>query len=145
MSQTVRLVGDAVRMNVAAAIRTRRRGYTGWTGAINTDYDPQDPATAAQPFDAYRALHRGGRVHYNPRRATVIVAGLDDVRAALRDTGCGSPRRWRCSPTATSTPACADRCNPDSAGAPWSPGRRSSRSSLSNSSSNCWTTRVAMS
>ncbi|WP_396904545.1 cytochrome P450 [Mycolicibacterium phlei] len=86
MSQTVRLVGDAVRMNVAAAIRTRRRGYTGWTGAINTDYDPQDPATAAQPFDAYRALHRGGRVHYNPRRATFIVAGLDDVRAALRDT-----------------------------------------------------------
>jgi len=73
-------------MNVAAAIRTRRRGYTGWTGAINTDYDPQDPATAAQPFDAYRALHRGGRVHYNPRRATFIVAGLDDVRAALRDT-----------------------------------------------------------
>jgi cytochrome P450 len=86
MSQTVRLVGDAVRMNVAAAIRTRRRGYTGWTGAINTDYDPQDPATAAQPFDAYRALHRGGRVHYNPRRATFIVAVLDDVRAALRDT-----------------------------------------------------------
>ncbi|EID18378.1 putative cytochrome P450 128 [Mycolicibacterium phlei RIVM601174] len=82
----MRLVGDAVRMNVAAAIRTRRRGYTGWTGAINTDYDPQDPATAAQPFDAYRALHRGGRVHYNPRRATFIVAGLDDVRAALRDT-----------------------------------------------------------
>ncbi|KAB7755342.1 hypothetical protein MPHL21000_13170 [Mycolicibacterium phlei DSM 43239 = CCUG 21000] len=32
MSQTVRLVGDAVRMNVAAAIRTRRRGYTGWDG-----------------------------------------------------------------------------------------------------------------
>lgn len=79
-------LGSAVRMNVAAAIRTRRRGYHGWTGAINTDYDPQDPATAAQPFDAYRALHRGGRVHYNPRRATFIVSRLDDVRAALRNT-----------------------------------------------------------
>lgn len=79
-------VGSAVRMNVAAAIRTRRRGYDGWTGAINTDYDPQDPVTAAQPFEAYRALHRGGRVHYNPRRATFIVSRLDDVRAALRDT-----------------------------------------------------------
>ena len=77
---------NTIRMNVAAAIRTRRRGYRGWTGAINTDYDPQDPATAAQPFDAYRALHRGGRVHYNPRRATFIVSRLDDVRAALRDT-----------------------------------------------------------
>jgi cytochrome P450 len=79
-------VGRVVRMNVAAAIRTRRRGYDGWTGAINTDYDPQDPVTAAQPFEAYRALHRGGRVHYNPRRATFIVSRLDDVRAALRDT-----------------------------------------------------------
>jgi cytochrome P450 len=78
--------GDAVRMNVSAAIRTRRRGYDGWTGAVNTDYDPQNPATAAQPFDAYRALHRGGRVHYNPRRVTWILSRLEDVRAALRDT-----------------------------------------------------------
>jgi cytochrome P450 len=82
----VKPFGDAVRMNVTAAIRTRRRGYDGWTGAVNTDYDPQDPATAAQPFEAYRALHRGGRVHYNPRRATWILSRLDDVRAALRDT-----------------------------------------------------------
>lgn len=86
VAEGLRTVGGAVRMNVAAAIRTRRRGYDGWTGAVNTDYDPQDPVTAAQPFDAYRALHRRGRVHYNPRRATFIVSGLDDVRAALRDT-----------------------------------------------------------
>lgn len=85
-ADTLKPVGRAVRMNVAAAIRTRRRGYGGWTGAINTDYDPQDPVTAAQPFEAYRALHRGGRAHYNPRRATFIVSRLDDVRAALRDT-----------------------------------------------------------
>jgi cytochrome P450 len=73
-------------MNLTAAIRTRRRGYDGWTGAVNTDYDPQNSVTAAQPFDAYRALHKSARVHYNPRRATFIVTRLDDVRAALRDT-----------------------------------------------------------
>lgn len=77
---------NAVGMNVTAAVRTRRRGFGGWTGAVNTDYDPMDTATAAQPFDAYRALHRGGRVHYNPRRATWILSRLEDVRAALRDT-----------------------------------------------------------
>jgi cytochrome P450 len=80
------LLATAVRMNVGAALRTRMRGYRGWTGAVNTDYDPLDPVTAAQPFDAYRALHRGGRVHYNPRRATWVLHRLDDVRAALRDT-----------------------------------------------------------
>lgn len=82
----IKPVGNFVRLNATAAIRTRRRGYRGWTGAVNTDYDPQDPATAAEPFDAYRALHRSGRVHYNPRRATWILSRLTDVRAALRDT-----------------------------------------------------------
>ena len=84
--QTLQPFIKAVGMNVAAAVRTRRRGLDGWTGAVNTDYDPMDPATAAQPFDAYRALHKGGRVHYNPKRATWILSRLDDVRAALRDT-----------------------------------------------------------
>lgn len=85
-TEALRPIATAVKMNVGAAIRTRRRGYDGWTGAVNTDYDPQNPATAADPFDAYRALHRTGRVHYNPRRATFILSRLDDVRAALRDT-----------------------------------------------------------
>jgi cytochrome P450 len=77
---------NALRMNMTAAIQTRRRGYRGWTGAVNTDFDPMDPATAAQPFAAYRELHRSGRVHYNPRRANFILSRLEDVRAALRDT-----------------------------------------------------------
>ena len=77
---------SAARLNIGAAVKTRRRGYSGWTGAINTDYDPMDRATAAQPFDAYRALHKGGRVHYNPKRATWILCRHEDVRAALRDT-----------------------------------------------------------
>src|SRR5947209_18928761 len=69
----------AGRLNVSAAIRTRRRGYRGWTGAVNTDYDPLDPAVAAQPHAVYDALHRGGRLHYDPRRSTWILARLDDV------------------------------------------------------------------
>ena len=77
---------SAVRLNLGAAVRTRRRGYRGWTGAVNTDYDPLDRATAAQPFEAYRALHRSGRVHYNPKRSTWILSRYEDVRAALRDT-----------------------------------------------------------
>lgn len=77
---------SALQLNLSAVVRAHRRGYRGWTGAVNTDYDPLDPATAAQPFAAYAALHRGGRVHYNPRRATWILHRLDDVRAALRDT-----------------------------------------------------------
>jgi cytochrome P450 len=77
---------SAVQLNLAAAIRNRRLGHRGWTGAVNTAYDPLDPDTAAHPFAAYDALHRGGRVHYNPRRQTWILHRLDDVRAALRDT-----------------------------------------------------------
>jgi cytochrome P450 len=84
--QAVQPFANAIGMNVAAAVRTRRRGFNGWTGAVNTDYDPMDTATAAQPFDAYRALHSGGRVHYNPKRATFVLSRLEDVRAALRDT-----------------------------------------------------------
>jgi cytochrome P450 len=45
-----------------------------------------DPATASAPFEAYRKLHRSGRVHYNPRRSNFILSRLEDVRAALRDT-----------------------------------------------------------
>jgi cytochrome P450 len=85
-AQVVQPIANAVGMNVAAAVRTRRRGFGGWTGAVNTDYDPMDAATAAQPFAAYRALHSGGRVHYNPKRTTWILSRLEDVRAALRDT-----------------------------------------------------------
>lgn len=76
----------AVRENATFAVRTRRRGYRGWLGAVNTDYDPLDPETAAQPYAAYRVLHASGRVHYNPKRATWILSRLEDVRAALRDT-----------------------------------------------------------
>ncbi|MDA2894947.1 cytochrome P450 [Mycolicibacterium sp. BiH015] len=77
---------SAIRLNSAAALRDRRRGHRGWAGAVNTDYDPLDRATAAQPFNAFRRLHQQGRVHYNPKRATWILCRNEDVRAALRDT-----------------------------------------------------------
>lgn len=83
---SLRPFGTAVHMNLAAAVRTRARGTGAWQGAVNTAYDPLDPVTASDPFTAYRALHRGGRLHYNAKRATWIVSRLDDVRAALRDT-----------------------------------------------------------
>ncbi|MGJ0120080.1 cytochrome P450 [Williamsia sp. MIQD14] len=78
---------EAASMNLDMAVRTAIRGTRGWAGATNTDYDPADAATAAQPFEAYRRLHdHGGRVFYNPRRATWILPGHEDVRAALRST-----------------------------------------------------------
>ena len=53
-------------------------------GAETTSYDPLDPATAAQPHASYRQLHRGARVHYNPKRSVWILTRLEDVRAAAR-------------------------------------------------------------
>lgn len=80
------MVANAARLNLEAAVRTRLRGRRGWVGAVNTDYDPLDAGTCAQPHAAYRRLHETGRVHYNPRRATWILSQLDDVRDALRAT-----------------------------------------------------------
>lgn len=50
-----------------------------------TAYDPLDAATAAQPHEAYRRLHAGARVQYNPKRRVFVLSRLDDVRAAARD------------------------------------------------------------
>ena len=62
--------------------RARRRSPI---DADITAYDPLDAATAAQPHEAYRRLHAGGRVQYNPKRRVWILSRLDDVRAAARD------------------------------------------------------------
>ncbi|NKY42507.1 cytochrome P450 [Nocardia cerradoensis] len=86
VTSALKPVTSALHMNVAGALLNRRRGYRAWTGATNTDYDPLDPATAADPFEAYRTLHDTGRVHYNPKRATWILSKLDDIRTALRST-----------------------------------------------------------
>jgi cytochrome P450 len=77
-------LGYAARVNTARAFRSRWRQYRFWTGAEITDYDPIDPANIAQPDAAYRALHAGGRVHYNPKLGLWILSRLPDVRAAAR-------------------------------------------------------------
>lgn len=82
----LRPMAHAAQLNAQAAARTRRLGHLGYTGATITDYDPLDPVTSAQPFEAYRRLHQGGRVHYNPKRSTWILARMEDVREALRAT-----------------------------------------------------------
>lgn len=94
LSRNARAAGSIVkplavsaRLSLAAAVRTRRLGEKAYAGADITDYDPLDPITAAEPHEAYRKLHAGGRVHYNPKRSTWILARHADVRAALTDTG----------------------------------------------------------
>lgn len=82
----VKPLAVSARLSLAAAIRTRRLGEKAYAGADITDYDPLDPITAAEPHEAYRKLHAGGRVHYNPKRSTWILARHADVRAALTDT-----------------------------------------------------------
>jgi cytochrome P450 len=82
----IKPLADSLRLGVAGAIRTRRLGSSAYAGAEITDYDPLDPATAAQPYDAYRRMHASGRVHYNPKRATWILSRHEHVRAALTDT-----------------------------------------------------------
>src|SRR6202048_5381723 len=77
-------LGYAARVNTARAFRSRWRQYRFWTGAAITGCDPIDPANIAQPDAAYRALHAGGRVHYNPKRGLWILSRLPDVRAAAR-------------------------------------------------------------
>lgn len=74
----------AMTVSLSAAVKGRWRPYRSWTGAVITDFDPLDPAIAAHPHDAYRRLHDGGRVHYNPRRANWILTRLSDVRDAAR-------------------------------------------------------------
>lgn len=81
-----KVVRTAAWLNFEGAARTVIRGRRGWVGAVNTDYDPLDPRTAAQPHAAYQRLHQTGRVHYNPRRAMWVLSRLDDVRATLRAT-----------------------------------------------------------
>ena len=87
----VKPLGNAARINAVSGIRARWHSHRCPIGAETTAYDPLDPATAAQPHEAYRRLHRGARVHYNPKRFIWILTRLDDVRAAARaDTALSS-------------------------------------------------------
>jgi cytochrome P450 len=88
VTEAVRFTGSvvtAVGGSVWANGRASRARRGSRIEAEVTAFDPLDPATAAQPHEAYRRLHAGGRVQYNPKRAVWILSRLDDVRLALRD------------------------------------------------------------
>ena len=70
--------------NVAMEVRHRSRPRPVPQGIELTDFDPFDPATAADPYPRYRELLEGGQVHYNPKRAIFILSRFADVRAAAR-------------------------------------------------------------
>lgn len=86
LTDGVRFTGSAARTLAGAALANaagaRRRLPL---DADITAYDPLDAATAAQPHQAYRRLHAGARVQYNPKRRVFVLSRLDDVRAAARD------------------------------------------------------------
>src|SRR5215475_13753812 len=90
----VKPLGTAARINAVAGVRTRWQAHRIPIGAETTSYDPLDPATAAQPHASYRRLHRGARVHYNPKRSVWILIRLDDVRRGARRHG-AVQCRWR--------------------------------------------------
>jgi cytochrome P450 len=53
-------------------------------GVQLTDFNPFDPATAADPYPRYRELLASGPVHYNPKWGMFILSRYADVRAATR-------------------------------------------------------------
>jgi beta-dihydromenaquinone-9 omega-hydroxylase len=68
-----------VALDTAAKFARRR-----YAGVEETDYDPFDPVTAADPYPAYRKLLNGSRVQFSRRRNMFVLSHYDDVRAAAR-------------------------------------------------------------
>jgi beta-dihydromenaquinone-9 omega-hydroxylase len=58
----------------------------------DTDYDPFDPVTAADPYPAYRKLLDGSRVHFSRRRNMFVLSRYEDVREAARNDALLSSR-----------------------------------------------------
>lgn len=88
-ARTVRTYGPEVAkglaLRVAGKARSRLVGKRARTFAQLTDFDPFDPATAADPYPHYRELLMGGRVQYNPKRDVYILSRYADVREAARN------------------------------------------------------------
>lgn len=70
--------------NVAREMRYRSRPWPVPPGVELTDFDPFDPATAADPYPRYRQLLAGGPVHFSPKRGIFILTRYADVRAGAR-------------------------------------------------------------
>ena len=112
-----------------------------------TDFDPLDPAIAADPYPHYRMLLAGARVHYNRKRDFYILSRYADVRDAARNddvlrSASGVTFSRLCLPfLPTSDPPEHTRMRkqllPVSPVAPWSPGVRRSTSSPESWSTGC--------
>jgi cytochrome P450 len=84
---TARSLYRNITLDSAAKVSRRR-----YRGIAETDYDPFDRATAADPYPAYRKLLEGSRVHYSRRRAMFVLCRYDDVRDAARNDAALSSR-----------------------------------------------------
>lgn len=78
------LVVTTLTRNLAREARARVVRKPLPTGLQLTDFDPFDPATAADPYPGYRKLLASGPVHYNPTRDIYILTRYADVRAGAR-------------------------------------------------------------
>ncbi|BBX73090.1 cytochrome P450 [Mycobacterium shinjukuense] len=78
-------VAKALAARAAAKARSRLVGSRGRKDVQLTDFDPFDPATAADPYPHYRELLAGERVQYNPKRDVYILSRYADVRQAARN------------------------------------------------------------
>ncbi|MFV8165097.1 cytochrome P450 [Mycobacterium sp. 134] len=78
------LIARTLAGNLTREAVTRVRNRSIPTGVDLTDFDPFDPATAADPYPRYRELLAGAPVHYNPRRDIYVLTRYADVRAGAR-------------------------------------------------------------
>ncbi|BBX96995.1 putative cytochrome P450 128 [Mycobacterium lacus] len=78
-------VAKALALRVAGKARSRLVGKRDRKYVQLTDFDPFDPATAADPYPHYRELLAGERVQYNPKRDVYILSRYADVREAARN------------------------------------------------------------
>ena len=95
LADWVRFRGSLMKIGLDGAtgvVRDRATAYSSFLAgretAPLTDFDPFAPKTRRDPYPEYHALLTGPNVPnvwYNRKRAIWIVAGYDDVRAALRD------------------------------------------------------------
>ena len=79
------MVARVLALTTAKKARSRLVGSNAHQHIGLTDFDPLDPATAADPYPYYRALLAGERVHYNAKRGVYILSRYSDVRDAARN------------------------------------------------------------
>ncbi len=79
------VLAKALARNVSGRARARLVGRRAPKHVQITDFDPLNPAIAADPYPYYRELLAGERVQYNPKRDVYILSRYADVREAGRN------------------------------------------------------------